>query len=1050
METGSSSSSSNAAAAAAAARKKQIAEEKAKAAAALEEDERFARRLQAEMDKEQFEATISKAKSAKSSYMSSSQASSSKYEAASASSSSSQPVPAKASAVSSSAGPSSSASFSHESVNAKTPGVKSSSFTTPAKPPIILDDDEFPTPEALLGLTPNPSKIPFKTPGNHSSFGSFGAGSSSATKAPVVNSSPGTGSYVPWANRSTSYSYAGTNFPSQVKEESEKVAVKPEPGSRFGAGSTPNSSGQSSGYIPGRNLPVPTVKREAGAVPVKSKPQASSGSSAAYQKNDYGVPLLNRVKTEPGMPGAYGAGAYGNVKQEPGIPVKPDPGVHVKPQPAGYGGGYGYGYGGGAPGNFGDPMILPHRDEDDIFERPLNEKDVEKQLKNLLENVALTTDVPPPERRIPSPPELKVTLLAHQKIGVDWMVKMEQGNNKGGILADDMGLGKTIQSIATIILNRSDVSSRKTTLIVAPTSLILQWESELKEKVKPGTFKGGICVYYGKNRKGKTANSLKKYDIVITTYGILAMEWPTAPKKAKKENTYNAADRKAEDDRVFELELKEEKVNEISFNLQKGELFKMRFHRIILDEAHTIKNKATRAARACSNLKADHRWCLSGTPFQNNIGELYSLLNFLDIEPYCDWVRFRDDIEKPFKQGRHKKVLKRVQALLKAVCLRRTKTSELDGKPIIVLPPKAVDMVEVDFTPEEREFYTSLEQKTLLRFNQYLRAGTVMQNYTNVLVLLLRMFNNQTPDNHVMFSLRQAWYVHFTEAPPELLAAAEAEEEAKRALEGGVAPEPTISPWEMLTPEIIKRVQDLRDYDCPICVEPPTYGALIPQCGHVFCIDCITEHLNSRSSEGEKDCPTCRGKVQLKNLIKMTDFEKRFPREPVFDEEVDGVVIKRKRLIKDDDEDDDIPTFSKIKISEKGKEKVRDVEKLELEEFISSTKIDNFDSTIRVLTQWQRDNPGEKTIIFSQFRGMLDLLETPLRDRKIKYVRYDGSMTADQRDEAVKTLQNNSDVENQAIDRVHRFGQTKEVYVNRIAIRGTVEQRILQLQREKQ
>ncbi|KAJ3137907.1 hypothetical protein HK100_000314 [Physocladia obscura] len=138
---------------------------------------------------------------------------------------------------------------------------------------------------------------------------------------------------------------------------------------------------------------------------------------------------------------------------------------------------------------------------------------------------------------------------------------------------------------------------------------------------------------------------------------------------------------------------------------------------------------------------------------------------------------------------------------------------------------------------------------------------------------------------------------------------------------------------------------------------------------------------------------------------------------------------------------------------------------------------------MKLLLKTKKEHPKDKTIIFSQFRGMMDLCEKPLRENNIEFVRYDGSMTAELRDQAVQTLKDDKDtnlilvslkcgslglnltcanrviivdfwwnvaVENQAIDRVHRFGQMKEVFVHRISINETVEQRILTLQKEKQ
>lgn len=122
-----------------------------------------------------------------------------------------------------------------------------------------------------------------------------------------------------------------------------------------------------------------------------------------------------------------------------------------------------------------------------------------------------------------------------------------------------------------------------------------------------------------------------------------------------------------------------------------------------------------------------------GTPIQNNIEELFSLIRFLHIKPYCDWDEFRDKISTPMKKTRGYGVaMQRVQALLKAICLRRTKTSLVDGKPILELPDRNVERVETPFSVDERAFYEALETRTRDRFNAYVRAGTVMKNYSNV------------------------------------------------------------------------------------------------------------------------------------------------------------------------------------------------------------------------------------------------------------------------------------------------------------------------------
>ena len=115
--------------------------------------------------------------------------------------------------------------------------------------------------------------------------------------------------------------------------------------------------------------------------------------------------------------------------------------------------------------------------------------------------------------------------------------------------------------------------------------------------------------------------------------------------------------------------------------------------------------------------------------------------NFLliAIKPYKEWDAFSNDIIRPFGKGRANQVMSRVQALLKAICLRRSKTSMLDGKKIIDLLPKTVNMDDLTFTEPEQDFYNSIFTRAQVKFSAYVRAGTVMKNYTSVLAWICRL-----------------------------------------------------------------------------------------------------------------------------------------------------------------------------------------------------------------------------------------------------------------------------------------------------------------------
>jgi SNF2 family DNA or RNA helicase len=131
-----------------------------------------------------------------------------------------------------------------------------------------------------------------------------------------------------------------------------------------------------------------------------------------------------------------------------------------------------------------------------------------------------------------------------------------------------------------------------------------------------------IFVYH--NSKA-TTDDLLRYDVVLTTYGTIAAEL----KRLEKFEEENA-------DRSIDF-------NDSALAGKCPLLHprKAKFYRVILDEAQCIKNEKTRTAKACHRLKATYRWCLTGTPMMNGVHELYSIVRFLQIKPYCDWDKFR-------------------------------------------------------------------------------------------------------------------------------------------------------------------------------------------------------------------------------------------------------------------------------------------------------------------------------------------------------------------------------------------------------------------------
>jgi len=342
---------------------------------------------------------------------------------------------------------------------------------------------------------------------------------------------------------------------------------------------------------------------------------------------------------------------------------------------------------------------------------------------------------------------IKVKLLPHQVEGVEWMRGRELGPikrgklPKGGILADDMGLGKTLQSISLILSNPMptgpDASGwkkhfehiKRATLVVAPLALIRQWEAEIKEKVEK-THALKVYVHHGPQRT-KSAKELSRYDVVVTTYQILVSE-----------HGHSSTD---------------------ADGLQAG-CFGVHWYRVILDEAHSIKNRNAKATKAACALRSEYRWCLTGTPMQNNLDELQSLVHFLRIQPYDDLKEWRANIDAPMKNGKGHIAIRRLHTLLRCFMKRRTKDvlkeegalvaggkkaleaaaakAKKEGKTLeepktaFRVTERKVVTVSAEFSPAEKEFYNKLAARADKSLEKMMRGKV---NYSTALVLLLRL-----------------------------------------------------------------------------------------------------------------------------------------------------------------------------------------------------------------------------------------------------------------------------------------------------------------------
>ncbi|KAJ6520356.1 RAD5-like protein [Mycena sanguinolenta] len=601
---------------------------------------------------------------------------------------------------------------------------------------------------------------------------------------------------------------------------------------------------------------------------------------------------------------------------------------------------------------------------------------------------------------------------------------------RGGILADEMGMGKTIELAALIHTNCAPdmeqpvedsapgskqrqlklsnafkkTSRRKkqppsATLIVAPTSLLTQWQSELKRCSKPGSLE--VILWHGQNRldledaleDDEDRDSVIK--VVLTSYGVLASEHAKSGKSSSKSP-------------VFEIE----------------------WLRVVLDEAHSCKSRSSKTAKAVYALSARRRWAVTGTPIVNKLEDLYSLLKFLDFQPWSDFSFFRSFITLPFL-ARDPKAIEIVQVILESILLRREKTMlDTNGKRIVELPQKEVTVEYLEFSSVERKIYNSLFNSAKRDFQQLDAKGLIGKNYTHILAMLMRLRRAVLHPNLVLSSSDERTL------PEDAEGTVDVNDLIKR-FANDDQEEGTVN---VFAQNALNDIQiDEADAECPICMDIMQSPMIIPECMHRCCKECMLTCCATAEERGEElHCPTCsRGPLKEADLIEVF-------RPPQSSQDPEPHVILRKN------------------------------------NFHSSTKLDALVQNLRKLRE---QDPCFRAVVFSQFTSFLDLIQAVLKREHFEQYRFDGSMDVKKRGKALEefkaptrkpkvlivslkaggvglnlTTANhvfmmdcwwNAATENQAIDRVHRIGQEKTVYVKHFIVSNTIEGRILRIQKRK-
>ncbi|KAL2021975.1 hypothetical protein VTK56DRAFT_6394 [Thermocarpiscus australiensis] len=619
----------------------------------------------------------------------------------------------------------------------------------------------------------------------------------------------------------------------------------------------------------------------------------------------------------------------------------------------------------------------------------------------------------------------------------------------GGILADMMGLGKTL-SVLSLVTKTLDEAARwsqlppvqpkaperrpqhashqfevprpaafdltpvrqngKATLLICPLSTVTNWEEQIKQHIKPGAI--SYHIYHGPNRV-KDVAQLAQYDLVITTYGSIVSELNMRIRRRRG---------------VYPLE-------------------EIAWFRVVLDEAHTIREQNTLAFKSVCRLQASRRWAVTGTPVQNRLEDLAALLAFLRLKPFDEKSKFLQYIIQPFKSA-DPEIVPKLRVLIDTITLRRLKDK-------IHLPERKDEVIKLDFTPEERRIYDwfarTAEERVRVLTGQGTNRDRIMGGRTMIhilrSILQLRLICAHGKDLLSEEDLADLQGMT-AETPIDL----DSDDETER---------PVLQ--EKKAYEMLYLMQEGNSDHCFRCnsklgaieVDDPESDrqddilGYMAQCFHTYCPSCVRSLRSGQQAE-DLDCGVC-ARLDKKSCVE----------------------LRRSRA--------DIEHESRLGGNKGGTGKV-----------IPDDRYSGPHTKTRALVEELLANkeksamcpsePPYKSVVFSGWTSHLDLIQIALDNAGITYTRLDGKMTRTARNAAMDAFRDDPTVqvilvsimagglglnltagnsvyvmepqfnpaaEAQAVDRVHRLGQTRPVRTVRFIMKDSFEEKMLQLQDKK-
>jgi len=691
-------------------------------------------------------------------------------------------------------------------------------------------------------------------------------------------------------------------------------------------------------------------------------------------------------------------------------------------------------------------------------------EEITREVTGLFDSLQQTEHLP----EMDPDPRVITGLLSHQKQGLYFMTNKEkervfsdseEGNNSlwrlntydngrrtyynvitgqeertkppevlGGILADMMGLGKTLSILSLVVGSLEEakewgerpapevdgektlIRNSRTTLLVSPLSTVANWEEQIATHIIKGTLK--YYIYHGANRISDL-NELAKYDIVITTYSIVSSE-STGRGKRKDINP----------------------------------LLQTNFFRIVLDEAHMIREQSTRQSQAICTLSAQRRWAVTGTPVQNKLDDLGALIKFLRIKPFSEKGGFAQFIMSPFKNA-DPEVIPKLRLLVDSITLRRLKDR-------IDLPGRHDQIVRLTFSEEEKDLYqwfATDSQNKLIVIASDQKKSLGGRTYAHILRAIMRLRLICAHGRELLSEDDLKITEGFSQ--DNAINLDDDENDNKAALSPKLA-------YEMLMlfretdsdncAQCSKKVEIAENEDIANGKDE-VIGCMLP-CYQMLCRECmegVKASIEQKSVDHRFKCPFCE-------VSQRTSF---------FDLTKEGIEAAEDARA----EARQNPRQAKIMGRYGG----------------PHTKVKALLDSLRESEVESKSLPPDeqpiKSVVFSGWTANLDLIQIALEDNAIRYVRLDGKMSRKNRNTSLEAFRDDPTVcvilisitagglglnlttgskvyvmepqfnpaaEAQAIDRVHRLGQKREVFTYRYIMDDSFEDKMLDLQRKKQ